>query len=75
MGLATIADSITAIKYMCFDKKKCTTRELYDAVMADWKGYEPLRQTIINEVPHFGNADPYADMEMKWVTDYVLQRL
>jgi formate C-acetyltransferase len=34
VGLATIADSITAIKYMCFDKKKCTTRELYDAVMA-----------------------------------------
>ncbi|NLD36580.1 MAG: hypothetical protein GX654_06895 [Desulfatiglans sp.] len=69
VGLATIADSITAIKYMCFDNKKCTTRELYDAVMANWEGYESLRQIIINEAPHFGNANPYADMEMKWVTD------
>jgi len=66
-GLATIADSITTIKYMCFDKKLCTTRELYDAVMANWDGYEPLRQRILTEVPHYGNNDPYADMEMAFV--------
>ena len=68
-GLATIADSFTAIKYMCFDKKLCTTRELYDAVMANWEGYEELRQRIRGEVPHYGNADPYADMELKWCID------
>ena len=68
-GLATIADSFTTIKYMCFDKKLCTTRELYDAVMANWEGYEQLRQRILEEVPHFGNGDPYADMEMKWCVD------
>jgi formate C-acetyltransferase len=68
-GLATVADSLTTIKYMCFDKKLCTTRELYDAVMANWKGYEDLQQKILNEVPHFGNDDPYADEQMKWVVD------
>ncbi len=68
-GLATIADSISTIKYMCFDKKLCTTRELYDAMMANWQGYEPLRQRILSEVPHYGNGDPYADMEMKWICD------
>ena len=68
-GLATVADSLTAIKYMCFDGKLCTTKELYDAVMANWEGYESLRQTVINEVPHFGNADAYADDMMKWVLD------
>jgi formate C-acetyltransferase len=66
-GLATVADSLTAVKYMVFDKKLCTARELYDAVMANWQGYEPLRQRIINEVPHFGNADTYADEQMTWV--------
>ncbi|MCL2227715.1 MAG: hypothetical protein FWB97_08850 [Oscillospiraceae bacterium] len=66
-GLATVADSLTAIKYMVFDKKLCTARELYDAVMANWEGHELLRQRIINEVPHFGNADPYADEQMTWV--------
>ncbi len=68
-GLATIADAITTIKYMCFDKKILTTRELYDAWMANWEGYEPLRQRILNEVPHYGNADPYADEELKWCAD------
>ena len=68
-GLATIADAITTIKYMCFDKKILTTRELYDAWIANWEGYEPLRQRILNEVPHYGNADPYADEELKWCAD------
>ena len=68
-GLATIADCMTTIKYMCFDKKLCTTRELYDAVMANWQGYEPLRQRILAEVPHYGNGNPYADMEMQWILD------
>ena len=68
-GLATVADSLTAIKYMCFDKKLCTTREMYDAVMANWEGYELLRQRIIQEVPHFGNGDPYADEQMAWVLE------
>ncbi|NLB29086.1 MAG: hypothetical protein GX823_02505 [Clostridiales bacterium] len=68
-GLATIADSLSTIKYMCFDKKFVTTRELYDAVMANWEGYEPLRQQILAEVPHYGNADPYADLELKWAVE------
>jgi formate C-acetyltransferase len=68
-GLATVADSLTAIKYMCFDKKLVSTREMYDAVMANWEGYEELRQRVINEAPHYGNGDPYADMEMKWICD------
>ncbi|MBF7095618.1 glycyl radical protein [Alkalibacter mobilis] len=68
-GLATVADSLSAIKYMVFDNKLCTAREIYDGMMTDWKGYEPLQQQILNEVPHYGNADPYADEIMKWVTD------
>ncbi|MDR2502600.1 MAG: hypothetical protein LBC78_05065 [Oscillospiraceae bacterium] len=68
-GLATIADSLSAIKYMCFDKKLISTREMYDAVMANWEGNEPLRQRIINEVPHYGNADPYVDDELAFAVN------
>ncbi len=69
VGLATVADSITTIQYMCFDKKLITTRELFDAYMANWEGHELLRQRILSEVPHYGNGDPYADENMKWVVD------
>ncbi len=68
-GLATTADSLTAIKYMVFDKKLVTGEEFLKAILANWEGYEALRQRVLTEVPHFGNADPYADEEMKYVVD------
>jgi len=68
-GLATVSDSLMAIKYMVFDQEICTAKELYDAMMADWKGYEVLQQQILNEVPHYGNDDNDADEMMRWVTD------
>ncbi len=61
VGCANVADSLAVIKYMCYDHDYCTTRELYDAVMADWEGYEPLRQKILNEVPRYGNDIKYVD--------------
>jgi formate C-acetyltransferase len=65
-GLATIADSLSTIQYMVFDKKECTGKELYDAVMADWEGFEPLRQKVLSKVPHYGNDDPYVDQYMQF---------
>jgi formate C-acetyltransferase len=55
-GTANVADSFMAIKKLCFDEKTVSLRELYDALMANWEGYEPLRQTIINDVPHYGKG-------------------
>ena len=68
-GLATTADSLTALKYIVYDKKIATREEFLKAILANWEGYEPLRQRVLNEVPHYGNNDPYADAEMKYVMD------
>ncbi len=69
VGIGNVADSLNIIRYMCFDKKLCTTRELYDAFIANWEGYEELHQIVLNEVPHFGNNDPEADQYMRWVAE------
>jgi pyruvate formate-lyase/glycerol dehydratase family glycyl radical enzyme len=61
VGCANVVDSLAVIKYMVYDKKLCTGRALYDAIMADWAGNEPLRQQILNEVPRYGNDNPYVD--------------
>ena len=61
IGIANVADSLAAIKYMVFDEKRCTARELYDALMANWESYEPLRQEILNCSKHYGNDDDYVD--------------
>ena len=68
-GLATTADSLTALKYIVYDKKIATREEFLDAILKNWEGYEGLRQRVLNEVPHYGNNDPYADAEMKYVMD------
>ena len=61
IGLGNVADSLNIINYLCFETKKVTTRELYDAIMANWEGYEELRQIINGEVPRYGNGIASAD--------------
>ncbi|MBR3555586.1 MAG: hypothetical protein IKN89_06720 [Oscillospiraceae bacterium] len=61
IGLGNVADSLNIIDYCCFREHMCTTRELYDALMANWEGYEELRQKINGIVPRYGNGDAQAD--------------
>ena len=65
-GIGNVADSLAAIEWCCFDKKICTTRELYDALQANWEGYEELQQYITNNCPHYGNDDDYVDKYATW---------
>jgi len=68
-GTANAGDSLMAIKKLCFDDKTVSLRTLYDALQADWEGYEDLRQTIINEVPHYGNDVKEADDLASWALE------
>ena len=65
-GTANVGDSLMAIKKLCFDDKTVTLHDLYDALHADWVGYEDLRQTIINDVPHYGNDNDEVDGYASW---------
>ena len=68
VGLGNVADSLFVIDYLCFDKKICTTRELYDAVMNNWQGHEELYRMINGSVPHMGN-DSEADKYLQFAAD------
>jgi len=69
VGIGNVADSLNIIKHLCYEKKICTTRELYDALMSNWEGYEQLHEYIKNEAAHFGNADADADRYASWASD------
>ncbi|NLB29462.1 MAG: hypothetical protein GX823_04470, partial [Clostridiales bacterium] len=69
IAIGNLVDCLAVTKYMVFDKKLCTARELYDALTANWEGYEELRQTIQNEAPRYGNADDYCDRYLTWIGD------
>ena len=69
VGIGNVADSLNMIKHLCFDTKRCSTRELFDAITANWDGYGDLYSYIINEAPHFGNAEAEADQFARWASD------
>ena len=65
VGLGTVTDSLTAIKYQVYDEKQVTINELFDALRVDFKGHENLRQRLLNKTPKYGNDEDYADSIMK----------
>lgn len=74
IGMVNVGDSFAAIKKLCFDEQKYTLKELYDALEADWVGYEEMRQDFL-KAPKFGNNDPFVDEIVarcyKLFTDFV----
>ena len=54
-------DSIAAIKKMVYEEKKVSLDTLINALRKNYEGYEDLRQMMINQVPKFGNDNPYTD--------------
>lgn len=65
VGLGTLTDCMSAIKFHVFDQKKVSFNELMEALSKNFEGYEPLRQRLLNKTPKFGNDDDYADELMK----------
>ncbi len=67
LGTTDVGDSLTAIKKVVFDDKKCTMAELCDALDNNFEGYEELHRALL-KAPKFGNDDDYADEQLAWVT-------
>jgi trans-4-hydroxy-L-proline dehydratase len=61
VGLGSITDSLTAIKYHVFDRKSVDFGFLLNALASDFKGHEDLRYDLIYKTPKWGNDNEYAD--------------
>ncbi len=61
VGLGSVTDALAAVKYHVFDKKKYSMDELFTAMDANFKGYESMRNVLLNHTPKYGNDDEYAD--------------
>lgn len=61
VGIGSIADALTAIKHHIYNKKILSWKELFDALKANFKGFEKLQHALIYETPKWGNDDDYAD--------------
>ncbi|MDA3953182.1 MAG: glycyl radical protein [Bacteroidales bacterium] len=61
VGLGSITDNLTSIKYNVFDKKTISMDELLKAMEVNFEGHDELRHDLIYETPKYGNDDDYAD--------------
>lgn len=69
-GVATVADGISAIKYLLFDQKKITGEEFLKVLNQNWEGYDNLYALVNSEkVPHYGNDIDEVDGFAKYAFD------
>jgi len=61
VALATAADSLAAVKKLVYDEGAVTMEKLIQALDTNFEGYEPLRQTLLNKTPKYGNDDTETD--------------
>jgi trans-4-hydroxy-L-proline dehydratase len=61
VGLGSITDMLTSIRFNIYDNKNFTWDELLKATDADFIGYEQMQHDFIYETPKYGNDDDYAD--------------
>ena len=67
VGMGTVTDSLTAIKYHVFDHHSISMMDLLKALAADFEGNDKLRLMLMNKTPKYGNDDDYADDLMQQV--------
>jgi trans-4-hydroxy-L-proline dehydratase len=69
VGIGTITDCLTAIKYQVFDKKNISIAELMEALKQNFEGHEDILNLVKNKTPKYGNDDDYADSIMRQIFD------
>jgi formate C-acetyltransferase len=61
VGLGSITDILTSLRYNVFDTKKVAMDEMLDALRSNFEGYDELRFDLVYNTPKYGNDDDYAD--------------
>lgn len=61
VGLGSITDSLTSLKYHVFDKQTISMKGMMDALATNFENYPEFRHELIYNTPKYGNDDDYAD--------------
>ena len=75
VGIGTITDGLSAIKYHIFDQKNINMKKLKEVLKDNFVGHEEIRQLFLNKTPKYGNDDDYADDIMKLVFNAFYQEV
>jgi pyruvate-formate lyase len=61
-GLVNVANSAAAIRKIVFEERRIEPHKMVEALKKEYEGMEPLRQSMLNDSPKFGNNDDAVDL-------------
>jgi len=67
VGIGTVTDSLSAIKYSVFDEKLFSMEQLLETLANNFEGSLEIPGILKNKAPKYGNDDDYADEIMQAV--------
>ncbi|MBN1414377.1 MAG: glycyl radical protein [Bacteroidales bacterium] len=67
VGLGTMTDCLTSLKYNVYDNKNITMQEMLVALKSDFKENKKLRYDLLYNTPKYGNDDDDADDRLQEV--------
>ena len=74
-GLATVVDSLCAIKKFVFDKKEISFADMTNAIKTNWNGFEEIRRKIENDEDKYGNNRDIPDDILVKVTTFLKDKV
>jgi formate C-acetyltransferase len=75
VGMGTITDCLSSIKYNVFENKKLSLEELVNALNSNFEGKEDLRKLFLDDTPKYGNDDDKADDLLKDVFEIYFESI
>ena len=73
VGLGTITDALTALKYHVFDKKSITMTGMLKALQDDFRDFDEFRAALVYDTPKYGNDEDRADDQARAVFELYYQ--
>ena len=74
-ALSNAADALYTIRRLVYQEKRYTLRQLNEILLANWEGYEDLRQEVLNEFPKFGNNNAEVDAIANEILQHFVQEV
>ena len=75
VGLGSITDMLTALRYHVYDKKTIAMETMEKALANDFKGFEELQYQLVYHAPKYGNDDPRADEFAVWLLKTFMEKI
>ncbi len=72
--VASLADSLAALKKLVFEEGLITRERMLGALLADFEGFEVEQALLLNKAPKYGNDIAYVDdLGLKWARFFAEQ--